>query len=164
MPDYKMSDPAYWQDPPQFEALFRIVTESIPNARGTTFPLGDPEDENTPIACVIKADPGYVVLPHAHVTPRFEIVVQGSIHVGDTVLHPGDVMTTNAREVYGPLVAGPDGFTTVEVFSSMDGINKRLIPGPDGELVENNLFEHPEVIVKLGEEEKAAVEAAAGTA
>ena len=36
-------------------------------------------------------------------------------------LHPGDTMQSGPGEAYGPHVAGPEGFTVLEIFSRMAG-------------------------------------------
>lgn len=53
-----------------------------------------------------------------------EIVVSGSLLVGDDVLGPGDVMTSRADEMYGPHVAGPEGCVTFEIFGRLDGTSR----------------------------------------
>ncbi len=84
--------------------------------------LGEADDLGAPAAVVLDMPPGYVLFRHAHLCHRFEVVVKGSLRAGDRELGPGDVMTAAPGEWYGPHVAGPDGCTTVEVFSTLDGV------------------------------------------
>lgn len=84
--------------------------------------LGDQGDPEAPAAVVLDMPPGYVMFRHAHPCHRVEVVVKGSLTAGDRVLHSGDVMTADPGEWYGPHVAGPAGCTTVEVFSSLEGV------------------------------------------
>ena len=60
-------------------------------------------------------------------------MVKGTLDVGDgTVLGPGDAMTARPGEMYGPHVAGPEGCTTVEFFSSADGGFRVLCESDEG--------------------------------
>jgi hypothetical protein len=54
------------------------------------------------------------------------------LRAGDRQLGPGDTMTAGPGEWYGPHVAGPEGCTTVEVFSNLDGVFRVLAESPDG--------------------------------
>lgn len=58
--------------------------------------------------------------------------MQGSIEVEGRTLLPGDVMVSPAGEFYGPHVAGPDGATTVEVFSSIKGTGNVVYETDEG--------------------------------
>jgi len=81
---------------------------------------------DAPAVVVLDMPPGYVLFRHAHLCHRFEIVVKGSLRAGDRTLVPGDVMTAAPGEWYGPHVAGPEGCTTAEVFSALDGVFRVL--------------------------------------
>ena len=73
------------------------------------FAMGAPDDERTPVAAVLYMPPHHILARHAHPAPRFEVLVQGTLDIGDRVLSPGDIMVTDANEMYGPHTAGPDG-------------------------------------------------------
>lgn len=89
--------------------------------------LGDVAD-NPPAAVVLEIPPGGRLPRHAHDARRMEIVVRGSIFTPDgQELLPGDVSVSGPGESYGPLVAGPDGCLTLEIFSKISG----LAPMPD---------------------------------
>lgn len=96
------------------------------------FVLGDPESPHTPVAAMLRLPPHGVLARHAHSVARFEVVVQGSIDVGERVLLPGDVMVSPAGEFYGPHTAGADGCTTVEVFASIAGTGNVIYDTDDG--------------------------------
>jgi anti-sigma factor ChrR (cupin superfamily) len=81
---------------------------------------------------VLRLPPGGVLARHAHPVVRFEVVVQGSIEAEGRTLLPGDVMVSPAGEFYGPHVAGPEGCTTVEVFSSIRGTGNVVYDTDDG--------------------------------
>jgi hypothetical protein len=43
-----------------------------------------------------------------------EVIIKGSIDVGERVLRPGDIMVQGAGQFYGPHTVGPDGALTAE--------------------------------------------------
>lgn len=147
---YSMDDEGYWQNPGKLRAAVEAGATLVPNVRVTYFPLGDPDLDTTPVAVILKMDPGYVVTRHAHPCERVEFIVRGSLDVGDRILDPGSVMVARPGEVYGPKVAGPDGCTTVEIFSTMEGAYLRLTEAEDGQLVSMNFLEHPELMSEVG--------------
>jgi hypothetical protein len=95
-------------------------------------PLGDPDDPATPGVVMLYMGPGVVLDRHAHTCERFEVVVKGSLYVGDKVLLPGDVMRAAPYEFYGPHTAGPEGVLTAEVFSSFAAAYTPVYELPDG--------------------------------
>ena len=50
------------------------------------------------------------------------------------VLGPGDVMLSRRGEAYGPHIAGPEGFRTVEIFSTLAGAHNVLFESDNGNL------------------------------
>ena len=131
MPDYSLdNDDEFWQAPAKFDSLMKRAG-SI-GARSSWFALGDADTEEVPIAMVFHMEPGFIITRHTHPCERFEVVVRGSIDVGDRVLVPGDVMTSHANEMYGPKQAGPDGCTTVEVFATTSGAHHRIVEDGQG--------------------------------
>ncbi|WP_024444895.1 hypothetical protein [Mycolicibacterium iranicum] len=95
------------------------------------FVLGKSEN-NAPVATLLRMDPGYVLPRHGHDCYRFEVVVQGSITVGDKTLGVGALMLSEPGNLYGPHIAGPEGCTTIEIFSTFDAVSNLLVQGPDG--------------------------------
>jgi hypothetical protein len=75
------------------------------------------DDMEAPLATMLYMPPNFVLPRHDHDCFRVEVVVEGSVRVGDKVLHPGDVSVSKPREAYGPHIAGPTGCLTVEIFS-----------------------------------------------
>jgi hypothetical protein len=140
---FKIDDEAYWRMPEGLERL-----GSLPTLRLSCFVLGDQSDD-APTALVLKAEPGHIISHHCHTCERFEVIVKGTLLVGDEVLGPGDVMVARPGEFYGPHVAGPDGCTTVEFFGNFsdaftpvykDGAGGYLRADPDrGERVRFDL-------------------------
>lgn len=120
MPYFRASDPGFFAVTP--ELLRPLQEASAPfGLRLAYFCLGDPGSDTTPVAAVLEMPPRYVLPRHAHVCHRMEVVLKGALDVGEAVLGPGDVMTTGPGEMYGPHTAGPDGCTTLEIFSSIVG-------------------------------------------
>lgn len=102
--------------------------------------LDKTEDLSAPAAYMLKMPPGYRLFRHGHRCERFEVVVQGTLDVGDgRTARPGDVFTASAGTLYGPHTAGPDGCTTIEIFSALEGMFLLLYEGPGGELVEADI-------------------------
>ncbi len=131
MADYSMDeDPEYWQAPARFRALFDKVRSFGVNA--SYFPLGDADNDGTPVAVVVEMKPGFVIMRHAHPCDRFEVIVRGTLETEDRVLRAGDVMVSKAGELYGPKTAGKDGCTTVEVFGTAAGVTRRIEERADG--------------------------------
>lgn len=132
MPDYSMEDPAYWQTPDRFRALFDKM-HSL-GVRVSYFPVGDAASDDTPVAVVVEMKPGFVIMRHAHPCDRFETIIRGTLETEDRVLRVGDVMTSVAHEMYGPKTAGKDGCTTIEIFGKASGVTKRIEERPGGKV------------------------------
>jgi hypothetical protein len=94
--------------------------------------MGPDGEQHVPGVVMLELNPGRVLERHAHACYRFETVVRGSLYVGDKVLRPGDVMTAEPYEFYGPHTAGADGCLTAEVFSDFSEAVKPIFMHPDG--------------------------------
>lgn len=84
------------------------------------------DDMSAPVASMLYMPPGFELSRHEHDCFRVEVVVQGSLRVGDKVLHPGDVSVSKPGEAYGPHIAGPTGCLTMEVFSTQAALVPKL--------------------------------------
>jgi hypothetical protein len=114
---------------------FGKVLGALDNSPATMFVMGDEHDESAPAALIFTAAPDSVQDRHAHTCDRMEIVLEGSMTNEDgVVLGPGDVMLSRRGEAYGPHVAGPDGFRTVEIFSTLAGAHNVLFESENGYL------------------------------
>ena len=131
MPTFSLSDPSIWAHAPAFARPMQEATLAV-GCKIAYFALGDPDEEATPIAAVFQMPPGFVLRRHAHPCERFEAVIQGSMDLGDRVAVVGDLMTSGVNEMYGPHTAGPEGCTTVEIFSSRSGSGRAIYDTPDG--------------------------------
>jgi len=86
----------------------------------------DKDDMDAALASMFYMPPGFELPNHEHDCFRVEVVVQGSLRVGDKVLHPGDVSVSAPGEPYGPHIAGPTGCLTMEVFSRQSALAPKL--------------------------------------
>ena len=130
---YTLSDAAdsVWKNGADFAKPMQEDAEAV-DCRLCYFALGDPVDERTPVAAVLRMPPNHVLSRHAHPAARFEVLVQGSLDIGDRVLHPGDVMISQANEMYGPHTVGPDGCTTVEIHAAKAGAGRAIYETEEG--------------------------------
>lgn len=122
-----MDDPEFWGRYP--ENLKPLLEAGLSGF--SYFPLGEPSD-NPPTVLALRMEPNFVTARHAHDCHRFEIVVQGTLDVGERILKPGDVMFTEPGVAYGPHKAGQEGCTTFEIFTNYRASHVTLIDGPDG--------------------------------
>jgi len=116
------TEPAFWGRVPA-EYLRPLVTASEKAGQPLSlFVMGDPEDPEAPGFAVFSMKPGEVLPRHSHDCHRFEVITQGSMTAvgpdeGNRELKVGDVMLADPNQMYGPHIAGPEGFTVVEYFS-----------------------------------------------
>jgi hypothetical protein len=123
-----INSPEFWQNCPD---ELKHMQEGRDGGAAAYFPLGERKD-NPPTVIALRLPPGGVLLRHAHDCFRFEVIVQGTLNVGDQVLGVGDVMTSPPNELYGPHVAGPEGCTTFEVFSNYKASHTPIVDLPGG--------------------------------
>jgi hypothetical protein len=122
-----IDDPGFWGQCPA-DYLQPLITRSDRDGVPLSiFAMGDPHDPDSPAFAVFKMGPGQILPRHSHPCQRFEVIVQGSMEVqspeeGGMWLKTGDVMLASPDELYGPHMAGPDGFTVVEYFSRLAGL------------------------------------------
>jgi hypothetical protein len=131
--NFAISDPDYWGRWPDHLKLVGELTKAV-GLEGTAFVLGEPDDEDAPAAAIMRMPPNYVISRHAHPAERLEVIVAGSLNVGDRVLGPGDVMQARAEEAYGDHIAGAEGCTTIEIFGKLSGLHQLYFSTPDGVL------------------------------
>jgi hypothetical protein len=143
-----MDQPEFWQAPgrlAKIQANRRDFLQApgetqaeaaavIGGLRSVQFPLGDPEDDRTPIANLVEFPPMFPLPRHTHDCDVAMFVLKGTMYADGRVLHPGDGMTAKAHEFYGPEVAGPDGCTRIEFFGSMSGLLGVIYEKLDGEV------------------------------
>jgi hypothetical protein len=125
-----INDPEFWKHyPEELKDLAGTPPEGITGL--AYFLLGDRKD-NPPTVVTLRMGPNWVLPRHAHDCHRFEVVVQGSLDVGDRTLKPGDVMISEPGLAYGPHIAGPEGCTTFEIFSNHRASYVTFVDTPEG--------------------------------
>src|SRR5258707_1106414 len=82
-----------------------LAAAGIDPAHSKTWILSGNPDEtrlDSPSAYLLTMPPGYTLFRHGHPCFRFEVIIQGSLEVGDgTVAKVGDVFTAQPGELYG---------------------------------------------------------------
>jgi anti-sigma factor ChrR (cupin superfamily) len=134
-------DPAFWNQVPA-PYLQPLVDSCLPceGMAYRLFALGDPNDPETPAVTIFRAPPGYVLPRHSHDCHRFEVVLEGSLtdEHGD-VLTAGSIATAIPGQMYGPSVAGPEGWISAEFFSRLAGTYEITWDTKHGPLFDNRL-------------------------
>jgi hypothetical protein len=123
---YRYGDPDFFDamTPFQLTWLQASVRETRPGWNTGAIVMGDDPTETTaPAAVLLYIAPGQVLRRHAHDCFRVEVVIQGSVDIGDRILYPGDVSAARPGKFYGPHAAGPDGCLSVEIFSAARGLS-----------------------------------------
>jgi hypothetical protein len=98
------------------------------NIQMRLFGLGEPDDPAAPTFVITRLPANGVLPPHHHESTFVDVVVQGSVKVGDKWYHPGDVRCLAWGVDYGPSEAGPEGVTLLEFYA--DGRGRRGIHDP----------------------------------
>ena len=97
----------------------------------------DGEPGTAAILC-IDYQPGFFVAAHKHRTGHVELIVDGSLRVGDQWEHKGDIRVVPAGVSYGPIQAGDQGCKGMEFFADRKDILPLLddhiaLTQPDGD-------------------------------
>jgi anti-sigma factor ChrR (cupin superfamily) len=95
------------------------------------FPMGETKND-PPTVVALRMAPNWILPRHSHDCHRFEVIVQGTLDVGERVLKVGDVMISEPNVAYGPHVAGPEGCTTFEIFSNHRASHMATLHLPTG--------------------------------
>lgn len=113
---YTIEDPAFVGDAgPVFDKIRQEGSSTGCKVAVTSLSRDASADPQSGIILWVKMPPNFTTPRHYHDTRRVEIIIQGSLEIGDRVLRPGDVMITPPGEWYGPYVTGPNGATTAEI-------------------------------------------------
>jgi hypothetical protein len=106
----------------EFSEEFAVGSEAV-GVRLAHFVMSDDKnDMEAPLASIFYMRPNFVLPKHDHDCYRVEVVIDGSLRIGDKVLSAGDVSVSRPGEAYGPHIAGPTGVLTVEIFSRQKGL------------------------------------------
>jgi hypothetical protein len=137
------ADPQAWNDLPFEDFLGSKVA-----VLATDEEAGQPEV----VMLAIEFEPGFYVAPHQHPTGHIEVILEGSLYIGDHLEGPGDVRISPPYESYGPLVAGPEGCKCLEIFPDRRAVLPIVDdPGAAATKVgdENHLKSKLETLLKL---------------
>jgi hypothetical protein len=125
MPFMSIDDTEFWKNcPPELEP----ISKSMEGTGGGVayFVMGEAKAD-APTVVGLRMAPNWILPRHAHDCYRFEIVVQGTLDVGERILKVGDVMVSEPNIFYGPHVAGPEGCTTFEIFSNHHASHEAIL-------------------------------------
>lgn len=75
------------------------------------------DSENATLILVVDYEPGCVVGVHYHDCDYCSIILEGSINISHVDYGVGHMRFIKAGTVYGPLIAGPEGCTVVDIFA-----------------------------------------------
>lgn len=75
------------------------------------------DPENGTGVLVVRYDPNCVIGVHYHKCDYCSVVVEGSIEISHVRHAVGSMRFVKAGTVYGPLIAGPDGCTMIDIFA-----------------------------------------------
>jgi hypothetical protein len=120
-----INDPAFWKNCPQG---LELIAKSMEGTGGGVayFVMGEPKN-NAPTVVALRMAPNWILPRHAHDCYRFEVVVQGTLDVGERILKVGDVMFSEPNMFYGPHIAGAEGCTTFEIFSNHHASHEAIL-------------------------------------
>jgi hypothetical protein len=99
-------EPGEWNENPE---------QALKYAR---FALGVDERGAATTILVVKYAPGARIEPHYHGSDYCSIVVEGSMEVTRRTHEVGSMRFVNAGTTYGPLLAGPEGCTVIDIFAT----------------------------------------------
>jgi hypothetical protein len=74
------------------------------------------------VVLAIEYPPNFRLPAHQHVSGHVEVILGGSLQVGDHWEHPGDIRIVPAHRSYGPLLSGPEGCKALEYFPDRSAI------------------------------------------
>jgi len=97
------------------------TSDPVQNLSYCSFELGVDDEGASTTVLVVRYDPGSEVRPHYHELDYCSIVVEGSIEVTRQDHGVGSMRVVNAGTAYGPLRAGPEGCTVIDVFATGQG-------------------------------------------
>lgn len=70
----------------------------------------------TQMVAQTRYDPGLVIERHGHASNHFIYILEGELDVGDRHCPTGTLIVLDKGAVFGPLIAGPNGTSLLEVW------------------------------------------------
>ena len=104
-----------WAEPGEW------ITDSAQHLSYCWSELGVDDQGASTTVMVVRYEPGSEVRPHYHDLDYCSIVVEGAIEVTRQHHGVGSMRLVKAGTAYGPLRAGPDGCTVIDVFATGQG-------------------------------------------
>jgi hypothetical protein len=98
------------------------------------FPLGVEPD--SAVFSVVRFAPGAQIPVHRHECDYCSVVVKGWLDVGRHREDVGSIRIVTAGTAYGPLVAGPEGCTVLDIFSEGRGVVPQPVRDEDRQMFE----------------------------
>jgi hypothetical protein len=83
---------------------------------------GEDGKPGSAVILCIDYQPGFFVDAHKHRTGHVELIVDGSVRVGDQWERKGDIRVVPAGVSYGPIQAGDEGCKAMEFFADRKDI------------------------------------------
>ena len=119
---FRLDSEEYWEQAPERLRWASVGARAMQQGLALHV-LGEEDDSSAAVIEMLRLPPNYVLSRHHHTSHRFEVVIQGSVTVGELTFGPGDIFITAPNEEYGPLTAGPEGCLSVEMFSDSSGVD-----------------------------------------
>jgi anti-sigma factor ChrR (cupin superfamily) len=126
-----INDPEFWKNCPPELHLIQHSMDKVEGGGVAYFLMGETKDD-PPTVVALRMAPNWILPRHSHDCHRFEVIVQGTLDVGERILKVGDVMISEPNIAYGPHVAGPEGCTTFEIFSNHRASHMATLHLPNG--------------------------------
>jgi hypothetical protein len=93
--------------------------------------IGDEANTERPLIALVRFAPGTEIPPHYHDSDYCSIVVDGQVEVTRKVHGPGSIRIVKAGTAYGPVIAGPEGATAIEIFADRTGVAATYLGGDE---------------------------------
>lgn len=128
-----MSDPleavrSHWKFDTRWDDPDLDWTISARGIRSVMLDIGDEADDDRPMVVIVDYPPGQHVAPHHHETDYLSIMVRGDMTVTGRPHRVGSMRFVGRGTAYGPLLAGPDGCTVIDVFLHRSGLAPVMTP------------------------------------
>ena len=94
-----------------------IGWQTLPNGVVVSqYRVGDPDDITSPAVFNVFFPPECHIEAHSHDCDYSEFILEGAQKVSGHWYHAGDIRIAKANQVYGPLIAGPEGVRVIVIF------------------------------------------------
>lgn len=95
---------------------------ATPAGEAASWRLGYDDDPTRPGFMHVRWGPGEGAPEHRHKSWTANIVIQGTLKIGETWYEAGAVALIEPNIWYGPLEAGPDGAELIEIHATIAGL------------------------------------------